>query len=107
MSDYLKTIASAVQEGNDKLTVQTVEEALKAGLSPDDILTQGLVPGIQALGQLFKDGQAYLPEILISARAMKMGTEKLKPHLTGQDPKKKARWSSARRRGICMTSART
>jgi 5-methyltetrahydrofolate--homocysteine methyltransferase len=89
MTEHFEDISEAVRNGNDKLTVQTVEEALKAGLSPDDILNQGLVPGIQALGQLFKNGQAYLPEILISARAMKMGTEKLKPHLTGQETKKK------------------
>jgi 5-methyltetrahydrofolate--homocysteine methyltransferase len=89
MTEYFKVISEAVRNGNDELTVQTVEEALKTGLSPDDILGQGLVPGIQALGQLFKDGQAYLPEILISARAMKMGTEKLKPYLTGQETKKK------------------
>ncbi len=89
MADYLKTIADAVREGNDKLTVQTVEEALKSGLEPEDILAGGLVPGIQALGQLFKDGQAYLPEILISARAMRAGTDKLRPLLSGQEAKKK------------------
>lgn len=89
MPDHLKTIAEAVKNGDEKLTVQSVDAALSAGIAAGDILSQGLVPGIQALGQLFKDGQAYLPEILIAARAMRSGTEKLQPHLTAADVQKK------------------
>ncbi len=89
MPDHLKTIAEAVKNGDEKLTVQTVDAAINAGIAAGDILSQGLVPGIQALGQLFKDGQAYLPEILIAARAMRSGTEKLQPHLTDADVQKK------------------
>ena len=89
MPDHLKTMAEAVKNGDEKLTVQTVDEALSAGIAPNDILSNGLVPGIQALGQLFKDGEAYLPEILISARAMRSGTEKVRPLLAGADIQKK------------------
>jgi 5-methyltetrahydrofolate--homocysteine methyltransferase len=89
MPDYLATIAEGVRTGNQELVTKTVEEALKAGLAPEKILNKGLVSGIQALGQMFKDGQAYLPEILISARAMRSGTEKLRPHLSAKDIKKK------------------
>ena len=89
MPDQLETLAEAVKNGDEKLTVQMVDEALNAGVAPNDILGKGLVPGIQALGQLFKDGEAYLPEILISARAMRSGTEKLSPLLAGADIQKK------------------
>jgi len=89
MPDYLATIVEGVKSGNQELVTQTVDEALGAGLAPEEILSNGLVPGIQALGKLFKDGQAYLPEILISARAMRSGTEKLKPHLATKDIQKK------------------
>ena len=89
MAEHLKTIAEAVKNGDEKQTVDSVDAALSAGIAAGDILSQGLVPGIQALGQLFKDGQAYLPEILISARAMRSGTEKLKPLLAGEDVQKK------------------
>ena len=89
MPDHLKTMAEAVKNGDEKLTVQTVDEALSAGIAPEEILDKGLVPGIQALGQLFKDGQAYLPEILISARAMRSGTEKLRPHLADANVQKR------------------
>ncbi len=89
MPDHLKTIAEAVKNGDEKLTVQAVGEALNAGMAAGEILSNGLVPGIQALGQLFKDGQAYLPEILISARAMRSGTDKLRPHLADTEVQKK------------------
>lgn len=89
MPDYLATIAEGVESGNQELVTKTVDEALGTGLAPEEILSKGLVPGIQALGKLFRDGQAYLPEILISARAMRSGTEKLKPHLAAKDIPKK------------------
>jgi len=89
MPDYLNIIAEAVRNGDDKLVVQTVDEALGAGIAPEDILDKGLIPGVKALGQLFKDGQAYLPEVLISTRAMRSGVDKLNPLFTDKDIRKK------------------
>ncbi len=83
MGGSLKVLAEAVQVGDDKKAVQLVREALDGGTPALDILDQGLVPGVQALGQLFKDGQVYLPEILISTRAMNRGLDVLQPHLAG------------------------
>ena len=89
MTDLLSTISKAVQEGDDKQAVQIVKQALDSGTPAVDILEKGLVPGVQALGQLFKDGQVYLPEILISTRAMNRGLEVLQPLLAGVDIHKK------------------
>ena len=89
MTDFSSGLSLAVQEGDDKKVVQLVKEALAEGLPAMDILEKGLVPGVQALGQLFKDGQVYLPEILISTRAMHKGLEELQPHLAGADIHKK------------------
>jgi len=83
MESYLGNISRAVENGDDKQVIKIVKEALASGLPPIDILEKGLVPGIQALGKLFRDGQAYLPEILISVRAMKRGVDELKPCLAG------------------------
>jgi len=88
MVDSLSVISEAVQNGDDKKVVQTVEEVLKTGMSANDVLEKALVPGIQALGERFKHGEAYLPEILISARAMNRGVEVLKPHFTGEETQK-------------------
>ncbi|MFC1912029.1 corrinoid protein [Chloroflexota bacterium] len=85
MTELLSTIARGVQDGDDKKVVELVSEALASGIPAPDILEKGMVPGIQALGQLFKNGQAYLPEILISCRAMNRGVELLKPQLAKTD----------------------
>jgi len=81
----LETISEAVKEGDDKQVVSLVKEALAGGTPAMDIMENGLVPGVQALGELFKDGQVYLPEILISTRAMNRGVEELQPHLADAD----------------------
>jgi len=80
---YLDIISKAVERGDNEQVVKIIEEALTGGVPPIDILEKGLVSGIQALGKLFKDGQAFLPEILISTRAMDEGIQKLKPYLAG------------------------
>jgi len=84
-----QNLIEAVKVGNEDLTVKLVKEALDAQTSAVDILNQGLIPGIQALGKLFKDGDAYLPEVLISARAMNMGLEVLQPLLSAANVSKK------------------
>ena len=81
MADILKSIAENVQSGDDKQVVALVNQALKAKMPALDILEKGLVPGIQALGRCFKEGTAYLPEVLIATRAMNRGVETLKPQL--------------------------
>lgn len=85
MTDFQGVLTKAVLDGDDKLVVITIQEALDNNLHAIDLLDKGLVPGVQALGELFKDGQVYLPEILISTRAMNRGVEELKPHLAGAD----------------------
>jgi 5-methyltetrahydrofolate--homocysteine methyltransferase len=77
-------ISSAVRDGDRTVVVELVSAALAAGTAPRAVLSEGLVPGLEQLGQLFKDGHAYLPEILISVRAMSAGLELLQP-LLGSD----------------------
>jgi 5-methyltetrahydrofolate--homocysteine methyltransferase len=89
MEKILDTISLAVRKGNHEDAVKFVRDALKNGMSPAAILSKGLIKGIQALGELFKDGQVFLPEILISVRAMNRGLEALKPRLIESDIPKK------------------
>jgi 5-methyltetrahydrofolate--homocysteine methyltransferase len=81
LEDYLGTISRAVESGDDKQVTRVVGEALTNKVPAIDILEKGLIPGIQVLGKLFKEGRAYLPEILISTRAMNRGVEELRPYL--------------------------
>jgi len=83
MNDVSSALQAAVRDGDQHETGRLVQVALADGLPPAAILSEGLIPGMQLLGDLFKDGQAFLPEILISARAMSRGLEELRPHLAG------------------------
>ena len=85
MSDILSSIELSVQNGDDKQVVALVGKALDDGMSALDILEKGMIPGIRALGRCFKEGTAYLPEVLIGCRAMNRGVEVLKPHLASVD----------------------
>jgi 5-methyltetrahydrofolate--homocysteine methyltransferase len=89
VSGLLDKLELAVRDGDREAVVADVSEALEAGQSPREILADGLVPGLRQLGQMFKDGQAYLPEILISVRAMNAGLEILQPLLAGDLPPSK------------------
>jgi len=86
VTETLDHIATAVRDGDRAAVIDLVRDALAAGAAPRTVLSEGLVPGLEQLGQLFKDGQAYLPEILISVRAMSAGLELLQPLLGSDAP---------------------
>ncbi len=65
----------------DEVVAQT-REALRRGYSPQDVLAQGLVAGMDIVGVDFRDGILFVPEVLMAANAMKGGMEVLRPLLT-------------------------
>ncbi len=77
----MKDVETAVCEGRQGDVVELVKGALHDGVPAERILAEGLIPGMQSLGEQFKDGQAFLPEIMISARAMRVALAELRPHL--------------------------
>jgi 5-methyltetrahydrofolate--homocysteine methyltransferase len=58
------------------------QDALEEGESPEVILNQGLIPAMEKIGARFKNGDIYIPEVLIAARAMHAGMDVLKPILS-------------------------
>jgi len=62
-----------------------VEELLDAGEKPIDIINCGLVSGMAKVGEMFKSGEMFVPEVLMCARAMSLATNMLKPHLKEED----------------------
>jgi 5-methyltetrahydrofolate--homocysteine methyltransferase len=60
---------------------ELVQQAIKEGCAPDDILNNGLVKGMQEVGRRFRENEYFVPDVLISAKAMKAGSELLKPLL--------------------------
>jgi len=91
MSSNTSAISDAVQNGDEQLVVALVKEALSKGTPATSILDSGLVPGIQRLGELFQNGEVFLPEVLISCRAMDRGVAELKPFLGAGDMHRKGR----------------
>jgi 5-methyltetrahydrofolate--homocysteine methyltransferase len=81
MDQQIQGIYDAVVEGQHKAVAQKVQEALDAGTPADVILTQGLVTAMSEVGRLFEEGEFFVPEMLIAARAMQAGLGLLKPHL--------------------------
>jgi 5-methyltetrahydrofolate--homocysteine methyltransferase len=80
MSD-LKALSEFVMKGNRNEARRLTQAAIDAGLPPQDIVEQGLVPGMAAIGEKFKRNEAFVPEMLIAARAMKEAMGLLEPLL--------------------------
>jgi len=81
----MRAIADAVKAGKRKIVDQLVKEALAEGAKAETILNEGLVVGMNELGEAFKNGEVYVPEVLVAARAMKTGTELIKPLLMAEN----------------------
>jgi 5-methyltetrahydrofolate--homocysteine methyltransferase len=81
MEPVIKEIYDSVLEGAQKVTVVKVQQALDAGINPGTILNEGMVAAMAEVGRLFEEGEYYVPEMLIAARAMQNGLAILKPHL--------------------------
>ena len=77
----LVEISESLQKGKKKLVVQYVQQALEEGFAPQQILHEGLLPGMDVVGQKFKNNEVFVPEVLVAARAMNAGAEILKPLL--------------------------
>jgi 5-methyltetrahydrofolate--homocysteine methyltransferase len=78
----LEQIAETLMKGKAKDVAALVEQALKEGQKPGDILNKGLLAGMGVIGERFKKNEVYVPEVLIAARAMKSGMAVLQPKLT-------------------------
>ncbi len=77
----LVEIGNALEKGKKKLVVQYVQQALEEGLSAQEILTDGLLPGMDRVGVKFRANEIFVPEVLVAARAMNAGAALLKPLL--------------------------
>ncbi len=77
----LKVLSDSIIKGDQKTAVDVTKAALDEGMAPGTILAEGLIAGMNVIGVRFKANEVYIPEVLISARAMKMAMEILEPKL--------------------------
>lgn len=87
--DDLRLLAHLVEKGDHLGTAKLTRELLGRGMDPNQILLEGLQKGLLSLGERFKCNEAFVPEVLLSARAMKTGMEALKPSLVQTESKAK------------------
>ncbi|MBQ8209116.1 MAG: cobalamin-dependent protein [Clostridia bacterium] len=80
MSIYLE-ISENLQRGKSKIVKELVQKAVDEGLPAAQILNEGLLAGMNIIGEKFKTNEVYVPEVLVAARAMNMGMQVLKPLL--------------------------
>ena len=76
----IEKVYDLVSRGKAKLTPAAVQEALDAGFAAEEVLNK-MIAAMDVVGEKFKTGEIFVPEMLIAAKAMKKGVEVLKPHL--------------------------
>ncbi len=79
MASVLEEISDAVVKAESEAKVKELtQKAVDEGYPVKEILDNGLVKGINVIGQMWKDGEAFIPEVLVSAKVMRAGTEVIK-----------------------------
>lgn len=78
-------LVEAVKNGKAKDAKELTQKALDEGLRPVDIINEGLVKGMGVVGELFGQGEMFVPEVMMSSKAMNAGMDLLKPLLTAED----------------------
>ena len=77
----IEELREAVVNGQAKLSVAKVTEGLEGGIEAGTLLREGLIAGMAQVGQLYEEGEIFVPEMLVAARAMTAALTVLKPHL--------------------------
>ena len=89
MSEILNEISEYLQRGKAKDVQSLVQKALDEGLDAMTILEEGMLAGMNIIGEKFKNNEIFVPEVLVSARALNKGTAILKSKLVGEGFKEK------------------
>ena len=85
MADILKQMAERLYDGDDDAVAELTQKALDEGMTPEEVLNGGLLAGMDQVGVDFRDGELFVPEVLIAARAMHAGMDILRPLLAEAD----------------------
>lgn len=85
MEEFLDNIYDNILDGNAEAVPNQVLAALEAGIPAEKVLREGMIAAMTEVGCQFEEGEAFVPEMLIAARAMKAGLAVLRPHLIAAD----------------------
>jgi corrinoid protein of di/trimethylamine methyltransferase len=81
VTNALKELENAILEGEYDLAQSLAQKALEQNIQPLNIVNEGIVPGIEKAGVLWKKNEYFLPDVVMSAEAFKMAMEIIEPHL--------------------------
>ena len=87
----VSSIGEATKAGDQKKVAELTRQAVDEGIRVDQIIQEGFIPAMAVVGEEFASGKRYIPEMLLSARAMQAGMEVLKPLLVRTKVKTLAR----------------
>ena len=91
MNEIFEKISESLQKGSVKEVEQYVNEGLEMHLTVEDLLNEGLLKGMNIIGEKFKNNEVFVPEVLIAARAMNRGIDILKPLMIVDEENKKGK----------------
>ncbi len=80
----LQEIAQQLQDGKVKVVKELVQQAIDEGIPAEQILNEGLISGMNVVGEQFRNNEIFVPEVLVAARAMNQGAALLKPLLQAE-----------------------
>ncbi len=89
--DEHSRLREAIIQGNAALAVSEAHKLLDEGIEPVDLMTHGISPAMAAVGRLFENGECFVPELLMAARATKEVFTKLRPFLARTNASPRAR----------------
>jgi 5-methyltetrahydrofolate--homocysteine methyltransferase len=82
MDQNVQEIFQGIVDGQQQVVAEAVDKALQSGVPAKTILDEGMLAAMAEVGRQFEEGECYVPEMLVSARAMKTGLARLQPSLT-------------------------
>jgi len=79
MSDIFENLKQAILDGDEDLVVEYAQQVIDEKIDPTVAIQQGLIKGIEELGAKWKVGEAFLPDVMMGADALKAGLDMLEP----------------------------
>ncbi len=79
--ELLESLSKYLEQGDDKKVLELTKQAIEEKVPPKEILDDGLIAGMNVVGERFKNHELFLPEVLLAAKAMHAGMDELKPLL--------------------------
>ncbi|KLU63421.1 methionine synthase [Peptococcaceae bacterium CEB3] len=84
---FFENIKEATIQGNSDKTIELARQGIAAEIDANEIIQSGLITAMAEVGERFKQGLIFVPEMLIAARAMQGALKVVKPYLKGEEVK--------------------